>query len=218
MEVEGPIVTQLQYEFDLAWAKSGVLGDFAWLATAMKRYEVDSSGEGYPIRILTTSIHDSELYRAQVAAIRRAQNRIYIENAYFSDDKILFELARARRRGVDVRVIMSSHSDSGMLNLSNQKAVNTMLRNGIRVYSYPGMTHVKAAVYDGWACLGSANFDKLSLQVNREINLGTSHPAAVDALVERIFYPDFAISSELHAPLPIAIRHHFAEIIADELL
>ena len=218
MEVEGPVVRQLQYEFDQAWAKSGWLGDFAWLATALKGYEVDKTKTGYPIRILSTTIHNSEIYRAQLAAIRRARNRIYIENAYFSDDKILFELARARRRGVDVRVILSSQGDSGMIDLSNQKAINTMLRNGIRVYSYPGMTHVKAAVYDGWACLGSANFDKLSLQVNQEINLGTSDPSAVASLLERVFYPDFAISSELYEPLPITNRHHFAEFIADEFL
>jgi len=30
------------------------------------------------------------------------------------------------------------------------------------VWLYPGMSHVKAAVFDGWACLGSANWDKLS--------------------------------------------------------
>ena len=218
MEVDGPIVSQLQYEFGQAWAKSGWLGDFAWLITALQGYEIDNSGAGYPIRILSTSIHDSELYRVQLAAIRRARNHIYIENAYFSDDKILFELARARRRGVDVRVILASHADSGILNLSNQKAINSMLRNGIRVYNYPGMTHVKAAVYDGWACLGSANFDKLSLQVNQEINLGTSHPAFVSELMERVFYPDFADSFELRKPLPISGRHHFAELIADEFL
>jgi cardiolipin synthase len=158
------------------------------------------------------------LYRVQVAAIRRARQYIFIENTYFSDDKILFELAMARRRGVDVRVILSANGDSAILNLSNQKAINSMLRNGIRIYSYPGMTHVKAAVYDGWACLGSANFDKLSLQVNQEINLGTSHPAVVNSLLKRLFYPDFSISNELHDPLPMAARHHFAEFIADELL
>ena len=217
MEIDGPIVRQLQHEFDLAWAKAGLFGDFAWLATAWRGYKADDSGEGYPIRILTTSIHDSELYRAQVAAIRRSQNRIYIENTYFSDDKILFELAMARRRGVDVRVILASNGDSGILNLSNQKAVNVMLRNGIRVYSYHGMTHVKAAVYDGWACLGSANFDKLSLQLNQEVNLGTSDPATVEKLLTRVFYPDFKKSAELHDPFRLDTRHHFAELIADEL-
>ena len=127
MEVEGPVVSRLQYEFNQAWAKSGWLGDLAWLSAALDDYEVDETKTGYPIRILSTTIHDSEIYRAQVAAIRNARNRIYIENTYFSDDKILFELARARRRGVDVRVILSSQGDSGMLDLSNQKASSQVL-------------------------------------------------------------------------------------------
>ena len=217
MEVEGPVVNQLHYEFELAWAQAGFGGDFAWMIRALRGYDRDTSGEGYPIRVLTTSIHNSELYRAQIEAIRRAQNYIYIENAYFSDDKILFELARARRRGVDVRVILPSTNDSNILDLSNQKAVNVMLRNGIRVYAYPGMTHVKAAVYDGWACLGSANFDKLSLQINREINLATSDKAAVRHLLAKVFWPDFMTATELHEPVKLYMRHHLAEFIADEL-
>jgi cardiolipin synthase len=215
MEVTGPIVSQLQYEFDQSWAKSGMLGDFAWFAGAFDRPQATYSEKSYPIRILSTSIHNSELYRAQIAAIRRARHRIFIENTYFSDDRILFELVAARRRGVDVRVVLASEGDSGMLDLSNQTATNTMLRNGIRVFRYPGMTHVKAAVYDGWACLGSANFDKLSLQVNQEINLGTSHPATVEKLLAEVFYPDFEKSEELFEAHPISTRHYVAEWIAD---
>ena len=115
-------------------------------------------------------------------------------------------------------MILPESADYSTLTLSNQTAINTMLRNGIRVYVYPGMTHVKAAIYDGWACLGSANFDKLSLQVNKEINLATSDPGAVEALLERVFYPDFAASTELHEPGSIGARHRFAELIADEFL
>lgn len=216
MEIEGPVVKQLQHEFDLAWAHAGFGGDFAWMLRALSGYERNKSADGHPIRVITTSIHDSELYRVQLEAIRRAQSYIYIENAYFSDDKILFELARARRRGVDVRVILPVSNDSNILQLSNQKSINVMLRNGIRVFAYPGMTHVKAAVFDGWACLGSANFDKLSLQINREINLGFSDPEAVQRLLSRVFWPDFIASTELSDPIPIQVRHHFAEFIADE--
>lgn len=215
MEVSGPIVSQLQYEFDQSWAQSSMLGDFAWFASAFNRPAAEDSGQSYPIRILSTSVHDSELYHAQVAAIRRARHHIFIENTYFSDDRILLELVAARRRGVDVRVVLAESGDSGMLDLSNQTAINIMLRNGIRVFRYPGMTHVKAAVYDGWACLGSANFDKMSLEMNNEINLGTSHPATVEKLLEQLFYPDFEKSEELFEALPLGTRHHVAEWIAD---
>lgn len=218
MEITGPVVDQLQFEFDKAWTKSGLLGDFGVLAHVLRGYERDNSGAGYPVRVMSTSIHDSQIYRAQLEAIRRAQSYIYIQNAYFSDDNILFELAKARRRGVDVRVIVSSSNDSGAMNLSNEATINTMLENGIRVYSYPGMTHVKAAVYDGWACLGSANFDKLSLQINREINLGISHPETVQRLLDRVFIPDFNVSTELHESIPLRWSHRVAEFIADEML
>lgn len=217
MEVRGPVVEQLQYEFDQSWARSGPFGDFAWLAGAFSRPETEQPGPVYPIRILSTSVHDSELYRVQLAAIRNARRYIFIENTYFSDDKILLELAAARRRGVDVRVVLASSTDSDMIDLSNQTAINTMLRNGIRVYLYPGMTHVKAAVYDGWACLGSANFDKLSLQVNEELNLGTSNPETVDKLLAQLFYPDFEKSEELVESLPLGARHRLAELVADHL-
>jgi cardiolipin synthase len=218
MEVTGPVVKQLQFEFDKTWAKSGFLGDFALFTRAVRGYARDPNKNGYPIRVMTTAIHNSQIYRAQIAAIRRANNRIFIQNAYFSDDIILYELAKARRRGVDVRVIVSSLNDNGAMKLSNEVTINTMLKNGIRVYSYPGMTHLKAALYDGWACLGSANFDKMSLQINQEINLGISHPETVQKLIDRVFIPDFAASTELHEPIPLRWTHRFAELIADEIL
>ena len=93
-----------------------------------------------------------------------------------------------------------------------------MLRNGIRVYMYPGMTHVKAAVYDGWACFGSANFDKLSLQINEELNLGTSDPGIVDELLTRVFVPDFELAEQLTTPLPTGWTHRLAEFVSDEIL
>jgi len=217
MEIEGPIVARLQFEFDKNWARSGMFGDFGMMFESIKGYPRSTTPRGIPLRLLTTSLRDSQIYRAQVAAIRRARNRIYIQNAYFSDDKILFELVRARHRGVDVRVILGAENDSGIHDLSNQSSIDLMLEHGIRVYRYPGMTHVKAAVYDGWACLGSANFDKLSLQINREINLGFSDPATVQRLVERVFLRDFQVAEELHQAPVLDARHHFAELIVDEL-
>ncbi len=102
-----------------------------------------------------------------------------------------------------------------MLNLSNMATINTMLQHGIRVYLYPGMSHVKAAVFDGWACTGSANFDKMSLRINRELNLATSDPAAVAELLERLFAVDFAASLELNGPVATTWRHNLAEAVAD---
>ena len=79
------------------------------------------------------------------------------------------------------------------------------------------MSHVKGAIYDGWACLGSANFDALSLQVNRELNIATSHPPVVEELLQRVFLADMAKSVELTEPFPREWWDFLTGLIADVL-
>lgn len=218
MEVTGAVVAEIQRDADKAWAKAGFLGDLGQFLQAIKPRKKRTADDGYPVRVLYTLPNQSQIYEAQLAAIRRAQSYIFIENAYFSDDVIMYELVRARQRGVDVRVIIPTNGNHPMMNLSNGVAVNTMLEHGIRVYRYPGMSHIKAAVFDGWACVGSANFDAMSLRINREMNLATADPATVDKLLRRLFYKDFDASTEVVEPTQVDWRHSVAEMIADAAL
>ncbi len=217
MEVEGPVVDQIDRQFDLAWAAASTGGDLAKLAAELQHVEPSPEMVGVPVRLLLTRPGRSEILHAQLAAIQRAQRRIWIENAYFSDDRVLYELVKARRRGVDVRVILPAKGNWGTMNHSNAIAANTMLTHGIRVYLYPGMSHVKAALYDGWACFGSANFDEASLRNNHEADLATSDPAVVEELEERLFLPDFDRAVELEEPFPVNWHDHLFELMADAM-
>ncbi len=217
-EVRGPVVDQLQYDSDKAWAKAGIFGDLANFLAFIKGKGEDAEDLGYPVRVLQTRNFDSDIHKAQIAAIQNARSYILIENAYFADDRIMYELAKARRRGVDVRVILPSSGNHGPLNASNQVAINQMLEHGIRVYRYPGMSHVKAAIFDGWVCVGSANFDKMSLKINRELNLATSDQTVANELLERVFIPDLMISEEIIEPVEVTMTARLAEILVDELL
>ncbi len=217
MEVDGPVVNTLQDEFNLAWAYAGFLGDLGWAFTRRGSKGADVNDPGYPIRVLFTRTSDSQIYRAQLAAIKRSRKYIFIQTPYFSDDAMLQEVVKARKRGVDVRVIIPRKANWKVMDRSNKLAANTMLANGIKVYLYPVMSHVKAAIFDGWACAGSANFDKASFRTNQEINLAISHPEAVSELMERIFYPDFERSTLMTEPNPVTWSDHFSEIIADQL-
>ena len=218
MELEGPVVNILQQEFLDNWAHAGPFGDLGFLAQQFKPGAAEVENVGYPVRVVFTKAGSSEIFRSQVEAIRASQKYIYIQNAYFTDDTILYELAKARRRGVDVRVIIPLESDRGLLTKANAVAANDLLKYGIRVYIYPGMSHIKAAVYDGWACLGSANLDRLSLRINKEANIATSDPQAVNELVDTLFMPDFERSPELTEPFPERWMDHLVETVGDYLL
>jgi cardiolipin synthase len=218
MELRGPVVDVLAREFDDAWAHAGPMGDFGYFFHKLNKRNIRTDDEGNPLRVLLTRPGDAQIFRAQREAIRNAQRYIYVENAYFTDDAMLYELAVARRRGVDVRVILPLVSNHGPMNKSNALAANAMLEHGIRVFLYPGMSHIKAAVFDGWACLGSANWDNLSFHTNKELNIATSHPDAVDELLQRLFTTDFGQSVELTEPFPERWSDHLTEILVDYLL
>ncbi len=215
VELRGPIVDRVIDDFHDNWAAAGPFGDFAYFVHKLRWHRKNRKAGGYPVRLLYTLPGDSEIFRTQLAAIRAARRYIYIQNAYFTNDTLLFELAKARRRGVDVRVIMPLESDIGPLNRDTALVANAMLENGIRVFLYPGMSHIKAAVFDGWACLGSANLDNLSLRINKELNVATSHPPAVNELLASLFEPDFERAVELKEPFPERWVDHLSEIFID---
>ena len=213
--LKGPVVDEIAHEFDVAWSHAGPLGDLGYVIAQAKPRQQTNRERGYPLRLLLSSPGNYEIFNTQLEAIRRAQRYIYVQNAYFTDDRLLRELVMARRRGVDVRVIMPMETDHGPITRSNVLAANLMLEHGIRVYIYPGFSHVKAAIYDGWVCVGSANFDRLSLRINRELNIASSSPELAQQFVERLFEPDFLASAELTQPIPERWVDHLVEIVGD---
>lgn len=219
VKVEGPVVGSLSREFSHAWRKSGPWGDLALLrkpAFFQRPAPVDG---GVPLRLLRTDAARgrTQVLDATMLAIRAARKRIWIENPYFAHDDIAQAVEAAARRGVDVRVIIPARGDSTIMDAGNLATARGILEAGGKVYRYPKMTHMKAMIADGWACVGSANLDTLSMRINRELNLAVSDPAAVKDLEQRVFLPDFRASKRLvvkDVSSPVA---PLAEAIADQL-
>ena len=201
IELEGPLVQAMSDEFAWTWAHAGWAGDAAALWTAMRRRSAPAipvPRGSIPVRPLPGGPLRSPLFRAQMAAMESAQQRIWVQNAYLSDPRVLRALVAARHRGVDVRVVLCEENDNKLMAANNRVIVPALLARGVRVWMLPGMSHVKAALYDGWACVGSANFDRLSADVNDEWNIGFSAKSAVRELEERLFLRDFKEARELH--------------------
>jgi cardiolipin synthase len=220
VHLTGPIVGQLERDYRLSWAHAGPLGDFAyawvWLfdRTVPRKRTIPNAID---IRPLRTATGKTQIFRAQFEAIERARHFIYVETPYFDDDRTLRALMRARQRGVDIRVVFPAQNDSGLMQINNALVADEMVRDGIRVYAYPGMTHVKAAIYDGWACVGSANFDKMSLLVSQELDVAFSDPVTVDRLKADLFEKDFNRSHELTKPGATSWFDSFVKTFTDQL-
>jgi cardiolipin synthase A/B len=219
VRVEGRVVWRLQKEFEKAWSHAGPGGDLAYLLQSLRLPNIETFAPEkdtsmVPVRVLRTRTTRREIHRAQLEAIRRAQSYIHIITPYFTEPEIITALIQARARGVDVRVVLPGEGNHDLMNSAHLFTANRLIESGVRVFIYPGMTHVKAAVYDGWACFGSANFDRLSFKVNQELNLATSDGETVARLDRQLFQPHFTRSIELTEPLEWSWEDYAASLLS----
>ncbi|HEX4047257.1 MAG TPA: phospholipase D-like domain-containing protein, partial [Elusimicrobiota bacterium] len=128
---------------------------------------------------------------AYVNALLAAREEVSIANAYFIPDwRIRRALARAARRGVDVRVMVPGRSDSQAVWHAVRARYDGLLSRGVRIFEWQGpMLHAKAVVVDRvWASVGTFNLDHRSLQHNLEVNVN---------VLDREFAADLAGKFEL---------------------
>ena len=112
------------------------------------------------------------LYLLSIAAARRS---ILLANSYFvPDDLSVRTLIAARRRGVDVQIIVpGSQIDSEVTRAASRQRWAPLLEAGISISEFqPTMFHCKVMVVDDlWVSVGSTNFDTRSFRLNAEANL-----------------------------------------------
>ena len=197
---EGAIVPRYAALFAERWAELG--GEPA--PPCPSASETARAVPNAAVRMVRTDVEHRSLKEAVYGAVDSAKHHIYIENPYFSDQILVKKLAAARRRGVDVRAVLTLRGDVHLMNQLSTLTANHLLRAGARVYLYPAMTHVKAMSVDGTlAYIGTGNFDELSLRNNREVGLTVRGPDLIRRIDESLFVRDMAASEELHALLPL---------------
>jgi phosphatidylserine/phosphatidylglycerophosphate/cardiolipin synthase-like enzyme len=77
------------------------------------------------------------------------------------------------------------------------------------------MTLVKAAIFDGWACFGSANYDDLSLHKNYELNITTFDKNFVKCLENKVLIDGQKKSKEIFKPVKVGFLDHLFSNLAD---
>ncbi len=203
VQMAGPVVRQLQAAFVRDWRETtgAILGGGDYFP------EIDAPGDvTAQIVASAPSGGSSESYMLFLLAIATARRSIEITNPYFAiDDEMKQALIDAKRRGVDVTVIIPGQLESevfridqNLVHYAGRGEVGPLLQAGIRIFQYrPALLHAKTMVVDGtWAIIGSTNFDRRSFQLNKELNV-TVLDARVAARLEAIFRDDLGRSEEL---------------------
>ena len=133
--------------------------------------------------------HRDDIERHYRAAIRSARRQVIIANAYFFPGyRLLRELRRAARRGVEVHLILQGEPDMPIVKTAAELLYDHLLRDGVHVHEYcKRPLHGKVAVIDDdWSTVGSSNLDPLSLSLNLEANVILRDRAFADCLRGRL--------------------------------
>jgi cardiolipin synthase len=132
-------------------------------------------------------------------AIASARKSIRIAHAYFVPDDLATEmLLAARKRGVQVQVIVPASNDSRFGRAASRSRWGKLLAAGVEFYRYePAMYHCKIMIVDDlFSTVGSVNFDNRSFAINDEVNVNILDRAvAADQL--RAFRDDLKHSQPL---------------------
>ncbi len=118
--------------------------------------------------------HRDDIERHYRIAIRAARSRVVIANAYFFPGyRLLREMRRAARRGVQVSLILQGTPDMPIVKVAAGLLYHHLLKAGVRIFEYCDRPlHGKVALMDDeWSTVGSSNLDPLSLALNLEANV-----------------------------------------------
>jgi phosphatidylserine/phosphatidylglycerophosphate/cardiolipin synthase-like enzyme len=142
-------------------------------------------------RILPGSPIWRPVLAAAIRDIRSARRRVWLATPYFLPPvKLRRALARAQRRGCDVRLIVpdEAHCDVPAVQVAGRRYYDWLLRRGIRVFEYhQRVTHQKVLLADERVTIGSCNYDRWGLRWNLEASQGiesTDHASAVGRMLE----------------------------------
>jgi len=154
----------------------------------------------------------SLMYLTLISAIGNAEKHVHLTNAYFvPDPQLLKALVDAVGRGVDVKLLLPSHSDSEVTFHAGRAHYAALLESGVKIYERRGaLLHSKTASIDGvWSSVGSSNLDWRSALDNDEVNavvLGRDFARQMQAMFAADLAKSDAIDVEGWERRPLSFR------------
>lgn len=196
MQIDGPVVSQLQSLFLEQWKNQG--GPPLDIDTFFPKV----SPRGNEIARVIGSTPDHTIPRYYVtllSALQNAEKSIDLTASYFvPTEQEREELTAAARRGVRVRLLLPDRSDSRPALLVGRSHYTELLDAGVHIWETQNLVlHSKTIVIDGvWSVIGSSNFDHRSVIFNDEVDVVVLGSDTAQAM-ERMFEDDLARAKKI---------------------
>jgi cardiolipin synthase len=156
------------------------------VAAVIKTFDADFTGQSITPPVGADLVWSPTNATASIlAVINAAKKTLAVENEEMHSSAVTDALARAARRGVDVKVVMTADSEW-------DSAFAALARAGVHIHLYPDSSsalyiHAKAIVADAGHAgqqvfVGSENFSTASLDYNRELGIRTANRAVIKAV------------------------------------
>ena len=127
------------------------------------------------------------IHKLFVAAIAKAERRVFLTAPYFVPDASLFTaLTTAALSGVDVRVLVPAKNDLRLVGAASRSYYPDLLDHGVRIFEYgPPMLHAKTMVVDDrLSIIGTANADARSFILNFEVIVACYWPEVCELMAD----------------------------------
>ncbi|WP_350285324.1 cardiolipin synthase [uncultured Croceitalea sp.] len=163
------------YLLDTVFLADWYLASAEKVTIAKQKPEIATDQSTSIVQIVPSGPDDDFAIMEQVyfSMINNAKKCVYISNPYIIPNyAVLQSLKTAALSGLDVRLLMSSSTDSKLVDWCVRAYFEAYLKAGIKVYLYPkGFLHSKVVVCDDdQVSVGTANLDDRSLHQNYEVN------------------------------------------------
>ena len=179
LRIVGEAVNGLELRFGLDWnyaTKEDIFNSDKYFKPLEEMNILPENGDDVLRMQIISSGPDSEtkLIRDNyIEIINNAKDHVYIHTPYFiPDEAFMSALNVAARLGVDVRLMIPCMPDHPFVYSATLSWAGTLLEAGGKVYKYDrGFLHAKSVMADGKvACVGTANMDIRSFELNFEVN------------------------------------------------
>jgi cardiolipin synthase A/B len=165
LKITGESVPYLQREFFIDW------NEYSSETVDVEDYTPEQPKGKVPHQFVPTEagfLEDKYLH-----LIQNAKKSIVIGTPYFiPSNKLIDELITAAKRDIKITIVVPYITDHMLVQEASYRYLRLMLKEGAQVFQYKsGFYHAKSIIIDDTLCdIGTANFDKRSLFLNKEIN------------------------------------------------